>query len=237
MSNCLVCSKRVNAGFVVCGDCAREMKEHAALKPLYIVLEDDGLWAGGYDGGDLQPLFGGTYAELGGSLKTYMVTGKYGYIQVVSSKELNKIREEKSLKRLPSVDEFFAGVETEFSSAAWTLTDDDSCQYVRNVGKDGEYELIEMDLVDPDKDRYAVYTDTVNAQEYIDGKPEELAQILSAYSYSSVADVIGQYGSGAMQIIAECIFEYYNIHKGETLFTGSCKACERFIRKYVEDKG
>lgn len=237
MPNCMVCSKKVNAGFIVCGDCAEKMKEHAALKTLYLVLEEDGLWAGGYDSDDLQPLFGGTYAELGASLKTRMDTGKYGFIQVVSSKELNKIREEKGLKRLPSVDEFFAGMETESTSAAWTMTDDDSCQYVRNARKDGEYELIEMDLVDPDKDRYAVYTDTVNAQEYIDSEPEELAQILSAYSYSSVADVIKQYGPAAMQIIAECIFEYCNIHKGETLFTGSRKACERFIREYVEEKG
>ena len=236
MPKCMVCSKSVTAGFVVCGDCADKMKELTKLKPLYLVLGEDGLWAGGFDGGDLRPLFGGTYAELGANLKKNMDTEDYGYIQVVSFEELDMLQDAMSLEQIPSVKKHFAAMEADRVPAAWMLTDDDSCQYARSAGSNGEYELIEMGLVDPEKESYAVYTDTVSTREYFDDKPEELTQILKTYSYNGVQAVIDQYGPKASQIIAECIFEYYNIHEGETLFKGSRNECERFIRQYVGDR-
>ena len=236
MPKCMVCSKSVTAGFVVCGDCADKMKELTKLKPLYLVLGEDGLWAGGFDGGDLQPLFGGTYAELGANLKKNLDTGEYGYIRLVSFEELDMLQDALGLVRMPTTDKCFTSMETQSIPSAWILTDDESCQYARSAGLNGEYELIEMGMVDPEKERYAVYTNTVSTREYIDGRPEELDEILRTYSYNGFADVLNQYGATAMQIIAECIFEYYNIREGQTLFKGSRKECERFIKEFVRGR-
>ncbi len=119
---------------------------------------------------------------------------------------------------------------------AWVLTDDDSCQYVKKINED-EFQLIEMSLVNPETEEFIVYTDEIDVDAYLEQNRGEIEEILRTFGYgyeynSGIEEVMNIYSS-ASQIIAECIFEYYNYFQAEVIFKGSEEQCRRFIENYT----
>lgn len=118
----------------------------------------------------------------------------------------------------------------------WELIDADSHQYIRKAaGTDDIFDLIEMSMINPEINEYEVYQDTVCTGEYIAEKQSELLAILDCYGYHSVDEVIKKYKSEAMQVIAECIFEYYGSSEVGKLFVGSEKECTKYIQNYISE--
>jgi|GEM_PF-2138980 len=134
----------------------------------------------------------------------------------------------------------------------WILTDDASYQHVKATADPMAFDLIELSPISPDTDKCEVYKDTVCVQEYLDGDGsgdgkggndqkggnshkglDELIPIISSFGYKSVDGVKEQYGAGAMQVLAECIFEYYGNHSARVIFTGSEAECRGYIDDYV----
>lgn len=112
----------------------------------------------------------------------------------------------------------------------WVLTDDDTMQYVRKRGAE-TYDLIQLNLINPDTERYSVLRDTVRIPDYT---YNDILMILKTYGYSSWSDVVDQYGEESyLQIIAECIFEYYCDLRDEPIFTGTEAEAIAFINEYV----
>ena len=121
----------------------------------------------------------------------------------------------------------------------WTLTDDGSSQYVKAVSHI-EYHLVEYSACGRNSDgdyMYEVYTDEICVDGYLAGdKLEELeTMILSSFSHGGVANVLMMHGNCAMQIIAECIFEYYGNSEARSLFTGNEEQCREFIEKFIAE--
>ena len=119
---------------------------------------------------------------------------------------------------------------------AWVLTDDDSCQYVKKINED-EFQLIEMSLVNPDTKEYIVYTDKVDVDAYLEQNRGEVREILEGYyeaeGEEDVIQFVLNHIDSPSQIIAECIFEYYNYFQAEVIFKGSEEQCRRFIENYT----
>ena len=117
------------------------------LPCLYLVLEKDGKWAGGYDGETLQPLFGGAYAQLARSIKFCTETRKYGYLQIVSAARIQELRAEKGFARLPSAAEYFgvAGktTETRLTNRQWlaSLNDEEYARFLIETENKGAKEM------------------------------------------------------------------------------------------------
>ena len=115
----------------------------------------------------------------------------------------------------------------------WILTDDSSCQYVREVpGADNTFDLIEMSLIDPDTMEHEVYADTVCIN---DVDAEETQSILASFGHGGIDEVIERYGRNSAQIIAECIFEHYGSYRATRLFAGTEAQCVDFIWEYIQD--
>lgn len=126
----------------------------------------------------------------------------------------------------------------------WELTDDDSQQYVADISTEEipyHFNLIEMGLINPDKEIYEVYTDDICVDDYLDTMRGELETIINSYGYyldqkEGIADTsIWDYKEEAYQVMAECIFEYYNSFQAEQLFIGSEKKCIKFIQNYIKN--
>ena len=119
---------------------------------------------------------------------------------------------------------------------AWVLTDDDSCQYVKKINED-EFQLIEMSLVNPDTKEYIVYTDKVDVDAYLEQNRGEVREILEGYyeaeGEEDVIQFVLNHIDSPSQIIAECIFEYYNYFQAGVIFKGSKKQCKGFIENYI----
>ena len=112
----------------------------------------------------------------------------------------------------------------------WILTDDSSCQHVRKID-DHTYELIQMGLINPDKDLYAVYSDTVYLDDY---QEEEIAKILEPFGYSSIWDMYMNYAEKTGQIVAECVFESRCGFADEPFATGLAKdEAEHLVFRFV----
>lgn len=115
----------------------------------------------------------------------------------------------------------------------WILTDDDSCQYVKQLSE-SEFHLIELSLINPKTDEYEVYYDEIDVDDYLDDEREKLISILGGFGYNSIEDVISHYGENANQIMAECIFEHFGSFFGNRVFIGKYDECEKFIKEYLE---
>ena len=114
---------------------------------------------------------------------------------------------------------------------AWILTDDGSHQHVRTINAN-TYELIEMQISNPDDHLYEVYTDTICLDDY---GPDEIKGILYTFGYSSIQEIFDEYQINANQIIAECIFEYYGSFALDPLAASlSAEAARNLIRQFVE---
>lgn len=121
----------------------------------------------------------------------------------------------------------------ESKTRKWILTDDSCLQHVRQNGST-EFSLIELKLLVPMiLQDYEVYEDTINVQDYFDRMMDELLMILSQFGYKSLEEVRAEYGEGANQIIAECIFEHYGSHQANQVMTGKRSEAEEAIRNFI----
>ena len=113
------------------------------------------------------------------------------------------------------------------------MTDDSCLQYVRKNGP-VEFSLIELALCAPMiLQKYEVYEDTINVQDYFDTMMDELTSILNSFGYESLEAVREEYGDDSNQIIAECIFEHYGSHQANQLMTGTREEAEQTILDFV----
>lgn len=116
----------------------------------------------------------------------------------------------------------------------WILTDNSSYQHVRKVeGTEYSFDLIEMSLINYDKDEYGVYADTVIVN-VDDMYSEETSDLLTMFGYSGIDEVIAHYGRDAEQIVAECIFEHESSFKAPRLFVGGEEECIDFIKEHIK---
>lgn len=117
----------------------------------------------------------------------------------------------------------------------WVLTDDDSYQFVRHEGEK-TYSLIEMGLASRDPDLFEVYADTIDVQDYLDNKNDELRDILSGFGYADYSKLVEGYGCAAEQVAAECIFEHYGSFQAFSLFSGPEDECRSYIGQHVTEQ-
>lgn len=117
----------------------------------------------------------------------------------------------------------------------WICTDDDSAQYVKKLSE-SKFALIEMGLVDPERDVYAVYTAEIDLDDIIENSHVELLTALNSYSYSNEIDVRKEYGDSANQIMAECFFEFLGPNGANILLEDDEDKCRSFIESYTATK-
>ena len=92
----------------------------------------------------------------------------------------------------------FAAIDEE-PLGVWIRSDD--LQIVRHITSD-KFELAEVHNDTPST--FVVVTSEIDLADYTDG---EILNYITGYGYKSIADLEGQYGSAARQVIAECVFE------------------------------
>ena len=131
----------------------------------------------------------------------------------------------------------------------WVCVDTDFCQYVKcsfkseEGGEYNHYKLIQMDLINPDTQKYEVYFDTICVEDYLDSMRSELSLILSSYGYGDseedcteiIERMMEEYEDNVFQVVCECIFEWYGSFQAEVLFTGSEQDCIKFIENYCKN--
>jgi len=119
----------------------------------------------------------------------------------------------------------------------WVSTDDSCFQYVKKISET-EYSLIELACYGRDEvQKYEVYEDTIDLQDYFNGKTDELLMVLSGFGYESLEVVRMHYGDEANQVMAECLFEYYGSHEANQIFIGvECEAIVA-IMDFISEKG
>lgn len=112
----------------------------------------------------------------------------------------------------------------------WILIDDDSYQHVRKIDAE-TFDLIELCIIAHDPDRFEVYTDTIRLSDYPD---QEITEIINGFGYSSIRQIMDEYGDEGNQVITECIFEHYGSFAVQPLVTGlSYENARDFISKYI----
>ena len=110
----------------------------------------------------------------------------------------------------------------------YTCTDPDCAQYMAKV-TDTRYSYIEYREW---FGNYIVCHAVVDLQDYT---LDEICTYCSSY-YASLEQMVADYGfRGALQIMAECIFEYYGAFQAYTLFKGNEKECREFIENYIKN--
>ncbi|MDR0287179.1 MAG: hypothetical protein LBI03_05680, partial [Clostridiales bacterium] len=99
------------------------------------------------------------------------------------------INEDKEYIIREITDEFIQCAEkTQSLKNEWKLTDDSCLQYVKQ-NSDTEFSLIEMALCSHmTLQKYEVYEDTIDVQDYFDTKMDELLIILKTFTYESLDD-------------------------------------------------
>lgn len=93
------------------------------------------------------------------------------------------------------------------SKEEWILTDDDSCQYRREINTDhGKlFELYQIQLAaNMISDTDSIYS---IAHDFISVLEINVDSVLSCYGYDSLDQVKSEYGSDWEAILAECQFE------------------------------
>ena len=99
----------------------------------------------------------------------------------------------------------------------WILTDDDCCQYVKQLDKT-VFKLIEVSVLGYN-DESAIYVETIDIDDFDEDNIQEVMEI---------------YGDSANQIIAECLFESRVVwlpHKMQ----GTQAECEDFVHQYIKE--
>lgn len=111
----------------------------------------------------------------------------------------------------------------------WILTDDDCSQYLKKLDN-AIFKLIQISSIGYD-DKKAVYKETIDLEDFDE---DTILESLNRFGYSSVEDVVNQYGDASNQIIAECLFEdriYWLPH----CFQGTYQECEDYIKQYIQN--
>ena len=83
----------------------------------------------------------------------------------------------------------------------WILTDDDCCQYVKQLDKT-VFKLIEVSVFGYN-DESAVYVETIDLDDFDE---DNIQEVIKCY-YENIQEVKKIYGDSANQILAECLFE------------------------------
>ena len=87
----------------------------------------------------------------------------------------------------------------------WILTDDAFLQHGRQTSEDGmEWEFVQVDQVDPEKDLYAVSYAHMDLRDYPEG---EVNDMLHTYGYDNFFSYVMQYPDFYKQGILEMFFE------------------------------
>ena len=110
----------------------------------------------------------------------------------------------------------------------WILTDDDCCQYVKQLDKT-EFKLIEVSVLGYN-DESAVYVETIDLDDFDE---DNIQEVIKCY-YENIQEVKKIYGDSANQIIAECLFESDVVwlpHKMQ----GTQAECEDFVKQYIKE--
>lgn len=117
----------------------------------------------------------------------------------------------------------------------WILTDDSCSQYVKKIDED-KFELIELSLYDPEKEKYFAYTDIIDLNDCFENYCGEVEEILHSFGYgdenNSAIDEVNMSYSNPSQIIAECIFES-GMFSARLVFEGSEEECKKSIKNYI----
>lgn len=111
----------------------------------------------------------------------------------------------------------------------WILTDDDCCQYVKQLDKT-VFKLIEVSVLGYN-DESAVYVETIDLDDFDD---DSIQEVVKGYGYRDIQEVKEIYGDSANQIIAECLFESRVVwlpHKMQ----GTQAECEDFVHQYIKE--
>ena len=109
----------------------------------------------------------------------------------------------------------------------WLHTDDN--QWVKPLGN-RNFELVEIREL---PDGYVVAYGRFSPVEYTD---EDIDDVLQSYGYKDQADVIAQYGDGADQIIAECLFEQTSETELGTLpVAATYEDAEKLAEEYMKE--
>ena len=110
----------------------------------------------------------------------------------------------------------------------WILTDDDCCQYVKQLDKT-VFKLIEVSVLGYN-DESAVYVETIDIDDFDE---DSIQEVIKCY-YENIQEVKKIYGDSANQIIAECLFESDVVwlpHKMQ----GTQAECEDFVHQYIKE--
>ena len=110
----------------------------------------------------------------------------------------------------------------------WILTDDDCCQYVKQLDKT-VFKLIEVSVLEYN-DESAVYVETIDIDDFDE---DSIQEVIKCY-YENIQEVKKIYGDSANQIIAECLFESDVVwlpHKMQ----GTQAECEDFVKQYIKE--
>lgn len=87
----------------------------------------------------------------------------------------------------------------------WILTDDAFLQHGRSTSEDGmEWEFVQVDQVDPEKDLYAVSHAHMNLRDY---SVEEVNSVLPGYGYEDFFSYVKEFPDFFQQGILEMFFE------------------------------
>lgn len=87
----------------------------------------------------------------------------------------------------------------------WFLTDDAFLQHGRPTSEDGmEWEFVQVDQVDPEKDLYAVSHAHMNLRDYSE---EEINSVLPGYGYEDFFSYVKEFPDFYKQGILEMFFE------------------------------
>lgn len=112
----------------------------------------------------------------------------------------------------------------------WILTDDDCCQYVKQLDKT-VFKLIEVSVFGYN-DESAVYAETIDLDDFDEN---DILEVIKGYGYTNIQEVVEVYGESANQIIAECLFESRTVwlpHKMQ----GTQAECEAFVNQYIKER-
>lgn len=124
----------------------------------------------------------------------------------------------------------------------WILTDDDSCQYVRQPEPEQYphlWEVIQLVHLNPEKDWWGVAITAVDLTEYIgadapNDNKQDLDFILSCYDYDDIGSVILAAGAQTEQILAECVAEtrFEGLSPEDCQWTSTFDSCMRRLQEF-----
>lgn len=130
--------------------------------------------------------------------------------------------------------EITEGTVSNSSIGKWILTDDDCCQYVKqiNEGKT-QFEAYQILRLNDDDNGCEVIHGYIDFDDYDIHSREFYHDYLMPYGYESLGDVLRIYGEDFEQVLAEIIFET-EIFDSLRVCNGTYEQCANYIRTAME---